>query len=219
MSTIIKERYYFIGEVEMGLTIIMGNMFSGKTSELIRRLKRYRVIGKKIVVINSSKDTRCPEEVLNTHDGIQFPCLKVEHISHCIVKESFCKAEIVAIDEAQFFVNLKEFVEMCLFLKKSVILAGLDGDYKQRKFGEIIDCIPIASDVVKLSDLCMDCKDGTPGPFTKRIVQSEDLELVGGNDMYKAVCRRHLKPTDVKDKNNSFLQAAFEKAMDSRMVE
>jgi|TARA_Y100000389_G_C17264906_1_gene414933 thymidine kinase len=219
MSTIIKERYYFIGEVEMGLTIIMGNMFSGKTSELIRRLKRYRVIGKKIVVINSSKDTRCPEEVLNTHDGIQFPCLKVEHISHCIVKESFCKAEIVAIDEAQFFVNLKEFVEMCLFLKKSVILAGLDGDYKQRKFGEIIDCIPIASDVVKLSALCMDCKDGTPGPFTKRIVQSEDLELVGGNDMYKAVCRRHLKPTDVKDKNNSFLQAAFEKAMDSRMVE
>jgi|TARA_B000000477_G_C6078700_1_gene222173 thymidine kinase len=219
MSTIIKERYYFIGEVEMGLTIIMGNMFSGKTSELIRRLKRYRVIGKKIVVINSSKDTRCPEEVLNTHDGIQFPCLKVEHISHCIVKESFCKAEIVAIDEAQFFENLKEFVEMCLFLKKSVILAGLDGDYKQRKFGEIIDCIPIASDVVKLSALCMDCKDGTPGPFTKRIVQSEDLELVGGNDMYKAVCRRHLKPTDVKDKNNSFLQAAFEKAMDSRMVE
>jgi len=203
----------------MGLTIIMGNMFSGKTSELIRRLKRYRVIGKKIVVINSSKDTRCPEEVLNTHDGIQFPCLKVQHISHCITSESFCNAEIVAIDEAQFFENLKEFVEMCLFLKKSVILAGLDGDYKQRKFGEIIDCIPIASDVVKLSALCMDCKDGTPGPFTKRIVQNEDLELVGGKDMYKAVCRRHLKSVDVKDKNNSFLQAAFEKAMDSRMVE
>ena len=142
----------------MGLTIIMGNMFSGKTSELIRRLKRYRIIGKKIVVINSSKDTRSPEDMLKTHDGVEFPCLKVAHISHCVIQESFCDADIVAIDEAQFFTNLKDFVEMCLFLNKSVIMAGLDGDYKQRKFGEVIDCIPLASDVVKLSALCMDCK-------------------------------------------------------------
>jgi len=176
----------------MGLTIIMGNMFSGKTSELIRRLKRYNVIGKKIVVINSSKDTRSPDEVLKTHDGVQFPCLKINHISECIITDEFCKAEIVAIDEAQFFINLKEFVEMCLFLGKSVILTGLDGDYQQNKFGEILDCIPMASDVVKLSALCMDCRNGTPGPFTKRIVKSDALELVGGTDMYKAVCRTHL---------------------------
>ena len=176
----------------MGLTIIMGNMFSGKTSELIRRLKRYRIIGKKIVVINSSKDTRSPEEMLKTHDGIEFPCIKVEHISHCIVKQTFCDADIVAVDEAQFFPDLKQFVEMCLFLDKSVILAGLDGDYKQRKFGELIDCIPMASDVMKLSALCMDCKNGTPGPFTKRIIESDDLEIVGGKDVYKAVCRKHL---------------------------
>jgi thymidine kinase len=183
----------------MGLTIIMGNMFSGKTSELIRRLKRYRIIGKKIVVINSTKDTRSPEEVLKTHDGIEFPCIKVGHISHCIVKQSFCDAEIVAIDEAQFFKNLKDFVDMCLFLGKSVILAGLDGDYQQKKFGEVLDCIPMASDVVKLSALCMDCRNGTPGPFTKRIVQSDELELVGGKDMYKAVCRRHLESMDIEN--------------------
>jgi thymidine kinase len=176
----------------MGLTIIMGNMFSGKTSELIRRLKRYKVIGKKIVVINSSKDTRSSEEVLKTHDGVEFPCLKVPHVSHCIIKESFCNADIVAIDEVQFFTQLRDFVQMCLFLKKSVIIAGLDGDYKQQKFGEILDCIPMADDVVKLSALCMDCKDGTPGPFTKRIIENQVLELVGGKDMYKAVCRKHI---------------------------
>lgn len=176
----------------MGLTIIMGNMFSGKTSELIRRLKRYKIIGKKIVVINSAKDTRSPDEVLKTHDGVRFPCLKVNHISECIITDEFCKAEIVAVDEAQFFANLKEFVDMCLFLDKSVIITGLDGDYQQNKFGEILDCIPVASDVVKLSALCMDCKNGTPGPFTKRIVKSDALELVGGTDMYKAVCRKHL---------------------------
>lgn len=181
----------------MGLTIIMGNMFSGKTSELIRRLKRYKVIGKRIVVINSTKDTRSSEEVLKTHDGVQFPCLKVNHISHCVVHETFCNAEIIAIDEAQFFLNLKDFVQMCLFLGKSVIMAGLDGDYKQQKFGEVLDCIPMASDVVKLSALCMDCRNGTPGPFTKRIVKSDKLELVGGSESYKAVCRRHLESMNV----------------------
>ena len=176
----------------MGLTIIMGNMFSGKTSELIRRLKRYKIIGKKIVVINSSKDTRSPDEVLKTHDGVQFDCLKVDHISHVIIRQEFCDADIVAVDEAQFFTNLKDFVDMCLFLDKSVILVGLDGDYKQQKFGEILDCIPVASDVVKLSALCMKCMNGTPGPFTKRIIDNDKLELVGGSDMYIAVCRKHL---------------------------
>ena len=91
----------------MGLTIIMGNMFSGKTSELIRRLKRYKIIGKKIVVINSAKDTRSPDEVLKTHDGVRFPCLKVNHISERIITDEYSKAEIVAVDEAQFFANLK----------------------------------------------------------------------------------------------------------------
>jgi len=170
----------------------MGNMFSGKTSELIRRLKRYKIIGKKIVVINSSKDTRSPDEVLKTHDDVRFDCLKVDHISHVIIRQEFCDAEIIAIDEAQFFVDLKQFVEMCLILGKSVILTGLDGDYRQKKFGEILDCIPMASDVVKLSALCMRCMDGTPGPFTKRTVDSDSVELVGGSDMYIAVCRKHL---------------------------
>jgi thymidine kinase len=151
------------------------------------------------VVINSAKDTRSPEEVLKTHDGIEFPCIKVGHISHCIVKQSFCDAEIVAIDEAQFFKNLKDFVDMCLFLGKSVILAGLDGDYQQKKFGEVFGLYPNGERCREALALCMDCRNGTPGPFTKRIVQSDELELVGGKDMYKAVCRRHLESMDVKD--------------------
>ena len=81
---------------------------------------------------------------------------------------------------------------MCLFLKKTIILAGLDADYKQEKFGEILDCIPVADSVTKLSALCMRCKDGTPGPFTKRIVDTKELELVGGCETYEAVCRHHL---------------------------
>jgi len=176
----------------MGLSIIMGNMFSGKTSELIRRLKRLKVIGKNILVVNSAKDTRSPEQVLKTHDNVKFNCLKVYDLFEIINKPEFDEADIVAIDEAQFFPRLKKFVECCLHMNKSVILAGLDADSFQCKFGEILDCVPLACDVTKLSALCMCCNDGTPGPFTKRTVEDKTLELIGGSDMYIAVCREHL---------------------------
>ncbi len=176
----------------MGLSIIMGNMFSGKTSELIRRLKRLKVIGKEVMIVNSAKDTRSPEEVLKTHDNVKFNCHKVYDLFDIIDTDEFERADIIAIDEAQFFPRLKKFIEGCLYLEKSIIIAGLDGDCFQRKFGELIDCIPLASDVTKLSALCMYCNDGTPGPFTKRIVKDKTLELIGGSDMYEAVCHNHL---------------------------
>ena len=176
----------------MSLSIIMGNMFSGKTSELIRRLKRLKVTDKNIIVVNSAKDTRSPDEVLKTHDNVHFDCHKVHDLFSLEERPAFQNADIVAIDEGQFFPRLKKFVEFCLFLKKDVILAGLDADSFQRKFGELIDCIPLACDVTKLSALCMTCSNGTPGPFTKRIVSDLKLELIGGRDMYEAVCRKHL---------------------------
>lgn len=176
----------------MSLSIIMGNMFSGKTSELIRRLKRLKVIGKKILVINSGKDTRCSDEVLKTHDNVKFNCHKVFDLFDIIDTADFEEADVIAIDESQFFPRLKKFVEMCFYYKKSIILAGLDADSFQRKFGELLDCVPLACEVTKLSALCMCCNDGTPGPFTKRIVNDTKLELIGGSDKYIATCRYHL---------------------------
>ena len=176
----------------MGLSIIMGNMFSGKTSELIRRLKRLKVIGKNILVVNSAKDTRSPDEVLKTHDNVKFNCLKVYDIFEVLKPVEFDEADVIAIDEAQFFPKLRRFVECCLLVNKSVILAGLDADSFQQKFGELIDCIPLACEVTKLSALCMHCNNGVSGPFTKRIVDDQRLELIGGSDMYEAVCRDHL---------------------------
>jgi len=170
----------------------MGNMFSGKTSELIRRLKRLKVIDKQILVVNSAKDTRSPEEVLKTHDNVKFNCFKVYDLYDLMDKSAFEDAEIIAIDEAQFFSNLKKFVESCLDMGKDVILAGLDGDAFQRKWGELLDCIPMATEVTKLSALCMRCGNGNMGPFTKRTVENTELELIGGSDMYEAVCQKHL---------------------------
>ena len=172
----------------MSLKIIMGNMFSGKTTELVRRLKRYEVIGKRILVINSSKDTRCLEHVLRTHDNMKFDCIKTDDLNEL----NYQDVDVIAIDEAQFFIGLKVFVEKVLKRGKTIILTGLDGDYKQEKIGEILDCIPLADKVFKLSAMCMECMDGTHGPFTKRIVNSDKVELIGGTEMYRAVCRKHL---------------------------
>jgi thymidine kinase len=177
----------------MSLDIIMGNMFSGKTSELIRQLKRYRIIGSKILVINSSQDTRSNEEVLKTHDNVTFKCLKTNSLLSILKEPLFHEAEVIAIDEAQFFVNLKAFTEECLLQNKNVLMAGLDGDYKQRKFGEMLDCIPMADTVKKLKALCTKCNNGTLGPFTVRTVSNQDLILVGDTDMYTARCRKHLE--------------------------
>lgn len=176
----------------MGLSIIMGNMFSGKTSELIRRLKRLKILGKSILVVNSAKDTRSPDEVLKTHDNVKFNCHKVLELQNLVGIPDFRDVDVVAIDEAQFFNDLKKFVEYCLKVNKSVIIAGLDGDAFQRKWGQLLDCVPIASEVIKLSALCICCNDGTTGPFTKRTVDNTELELIGGSDMYIAVCQKHL---------------------------
>jgi thymidine kinase len=189
-NTHIKNTILFYGE--MSVSVIIGNMFSGKTSELIRRLKRYKIIGKRVLVVNCAKDTRSPEEVVKTHDGITFECIKTKTLNEIIHKNTFKDAEIIAVDEAQFFSDLRRFCELCLSKNKSVLLAGLDGDYRQRKFGTLIDCIPMADEVVKLSALCMDCMDGTPGPFTKRTIESDELELIGDKDIYKSVCIKHL---------------------------
>ena len=170
------------------LELIIGNMFSGKSTELTRRIKRHKVVGRTVLVVDSVRDTRDPDDVVKTHDSEKMTCLKTDNLIDCLNTTS----SVIAVDEAQFFTGLRDFVEQALAMGKHVILAGLDGDFQQMKFGEILDIIPLADEVVKLTALCMDCLDGTPGPFTKRIVHSTEQELVGSADIYKAVCRNHI---------------------------
>jgi thymidine kinase len=171
------------------LEIIIGGMFSGKTSEMIRRLKRFKAIKKSILVINSTKDTRSQHEVLQTHDGVTFDCVKTDYLVDVELT-----ASVIAIDETQFFKGLRPFVERALANKKHVILAGLDGDYRQQIFGELLSVIPLADRVDKLTALCMVCADGTEGPFSKRLSSDTCQELVGNDASYMAVCRGHLLP-------------------------
>ena len=103
--------------------------------------------------------------------------------------QDFIDADIIGIDEAQFFSDLKYFILKAEKTNKIIIIAGLDGDFKRNPFGQILECIPLCDNVIKLSAMCMESKDGTPGIFTKRIIKSNKQTLIGAQDSYVAVCR------------------------------
>jgi thymidine kinase len=174
------------------LEIIMGCMFSGKSTELIRRLKRWKAICNNVLVINSSKDTRSGEQVLKTHDGVTFDCIKTLNLLNIYNEPVFRNAAIIGIDEGQFFDDIENFTRLAISLNKHVIIASLDGDSSQQVFGNTLNLIPLADDVDKLKALCMECNDGTLAPFTKRNFKGGGQEMVGSNDIYTAVCREHL---------------------------
>ena len=181
----------------MSLEIIVGPMFSGKSSYAISYIRRQQFIGKKILVVKPQIDNRYSQDaVLVSHNKEQIPCMLWDineplNTSLPYFRESDC----IVIEEAQFFKGLKNGITWLLRAhKKNIVLIGLDGDAYQKKFGEILDCIPWANRVVKLEALCCVCRDGTPAPFTKRIgeANSETQICVGGQDMYQAVCLNHL---------------------------
>ncbi len=173
------------------LQIIMGPMFSGKSTELIRIIREYKFIEADILVVKHSLDcSRYSKSHLCTHDHQKEDCLTISKLEELKDNDDFIQADVVFIEEAQFFENLYNFVSNNLNTK-SFVIAGLDGDFKRNPFGDILRLIPLADKVKKLNALCKFCKDGTEAPFTKRLVISDEQHLVGGSDSYASVCRKH----------------------------
>jgi thymidine kinase len=177
------------------LGIILGPMFSGKTTRLIQLYKTRSYIGKKIVVINYSGDTRYHETMLSTHDRIMIPCLFVENLREMWENpenphwKEIHEADTILINEGQFFKHLFHSVlEMVEKERKEVFICGLDGDFKRSVFGELLQLIPYCDSVEKLNSLCANCRDGTPGLFSHRI-SSEEAQIVVGSDNYQPLCR------------------------------
>jgi len=190
------------------LEIIMGPMFSGKTSKLLEIYKQCKFCNIPVVVINYSEDTRYHNTMLSTHDKIMIPCIQVgTELGILYFNSVYCEsdteeqmekeekkrieileAEVILINEAQFFKDLKYVVKDALFNKKKVYLAGLDGDFKREKFGEILELIPYCDKITKLTSLCGLCKDGTPGIFSLRLTEEDQQRLIG-SDNYVPVCR------------------------------
>ena len=178
------------------LEIILGPMFSGKTTQLIQHYKKNTYIGKTVCVINYSDDTRYHDSMLSTHDKIMIPCIfagKLGDVDATLVQN----ANVIIINEGQFFEDLFEFVlEMVEEKNKSVYVCGLDGDFKRNKFGKMLDLIPYCNKVTKLNSLCSICKNGTHGIFSHRITK-ETFQVVIGSDNYQPLCRQCYKNQNI----------------------
>jgi len=177
----------------MSLEIIIGPMFAGKSSALLSRIRRSRAIGKNVMVITSSLDNRYSVQSVTSHDKDSIPAISVDSLVPCIKLPHFMHASLIIVEEAQFFSDLRWFVEDALHLKKNLVLCGLDGDTEAKPFGQILDCIPLADSVVKMTALCELCADGTPAIFTGlRILGSKDeIISVGAAEKYIPLCRKH----------------------------
>ena len=178
------------------ISIILGCMFSGKSTELVRRASRYRAMGISTLIINHINDTRTGLSV-QTHSGTKLRAIKFDRLMTLFEQNSnlgnICGVlTVIAIDEAHFFPDLLEFVkEVEKYNNKILIISGLDGDYKREPIGDILKLIPLCDDVVKLKALDMVDRDGSEAIFSKRIVKGEDQILVGAQESYIAVSRKN----------------------------
>ncbi|XP_043688782.1 thymidine kinase a-like [Telopea speciosissima] len=173
--------------------VIVGPMFAGKTTALLHRIQTESKNGRDVAIINSNKDTRYGLDSIVTHDGAKFPCWALSELSSFRQKfgvDAYEKLDVIGIDEAQFFEDLYDFCcEAADHDGKTVIVAGLDGDYLRRSFGSVLDIIPIADSVTKLTARCELC--GKRAFFTLRKTKDTQTELIGGADVYMPVCRQH----------------------------
>uniref|UniRef100_A0A2P2Q969 Thymidine kinase n=1 Tax=Rhizophora mucronata TaxID=61149 RepID=A0A2P2Q969_RHIMU len=173
--------------------VIVGPMFAGKTTTLLRRIQTEADHGRNAAIIKSNKDTRYGLDSIVSHDGVTLPCWALPNLSLFRQKfgaDAYNQLDVIGIDEAQFFEDLYEFCqEAADHDGKTLIVSGLDGDYLRRSFGSVLHIIPLADSVTKLSARCELC--GKRAFFTLRKTDETQTELIGGADIYMPVCRQH----------------------------
>lgn len=169
------------------IEVICGSMFSGKTEELIRRLKRARYANLKVEIFKPEIDTRYHETEIVSHNANAIPSTPVKSSLNILLMDN--GADVIGIDEAQFFDD--EIVYVCETLASRgvrVVVAGLDMDYLGKPFGPMPKLMAVAEFVTKVNAVCMVCGDIATHTFRK--VQSDALVMLGEHDSYEARCRR-----------------------------
>ncbi|CAN5523776.1 thymidine kinase [soil metagenome] len=173
------------------IEVVCGSMFSGKTEELIRRLKRATIARQKVAIFKPAVDTRFSANAVVSHDASEMPSIAVHHADEITPQAS--GATVVGIDEAQFF-GL-ELVEVCEDLARRgcrVLVAGLDQDYLGRPFEPMPQLMAVAEHVTKLHAVCVVC--GAPANHSQRIIPGNDRVLLGEKEAYEPRCRHHFRP-------------------------
>jgi thymidine kinase len=168
------------------LEIILGPMFSGKTTRLIELYQKFMTNSINVVAINYSLDTRYHDTMLSTHDKQLIPCIQCTDLSEIIGTSVVDNNSVILINEGQFFHDIYD-VTLLLVEKynKNVIICGLDGDFKRIKFGKLLDLLPFCDKVTKLHAIC-DC--GYPAIFSHRVTNETEQVIIGSSN-YKPLCR------------------------------
>jgi len=166
------------------LEVILGPMFSGKTTAL---LNQYYLNDENTVAINYSGDTRYHESKLSTHDLKMIHCINSNELLPLITNDEILQSKVLLINEGQFFPDLIQFVSNMVDLhKKTIYVCGLDADFQRNKFGGILDLIPICDKVTKLNGKCNDCDNHSI--FSYRL-STEEEQVVIGSSNYIPLCR------------------------------
>ena len=177
---------HFKGQRNGWIEVICGSMFSGKTEELIRRLKRAAIANQKVITFKPRLDTRYAEEEVVSHDQNSIASTAIEKSERILkLAEGF---SVVGIDEAQFFDPALPVVSQDLAMRgKRVIIAGLDMDFKGRPFGPMPHLLAVAEYITKVHAICQHC--GNLATHSYRLVDDDDTIVLGEKERYEARCR------------------------------
>ncbi len=174
------------------IEIVCGPMFSGKSEELIRRLRRARIARKRVQVFKPTMDNRYSLDEIVSH-GDQRMKSEVVNSAKEILQKLDWRSQVVGVDVSNFFgPDILEVTAQIADAGKQVIVAGLDTDFMGRPFPPMPDLLCLAESITKTLAICMRC--GNPAKHTQRLVESDDLIVVGAAGMYEARCRRCFEP-------------------------
>ena len=174
------------------IEVIAGSMFSGKSEELIRRLRRAKIARQKVQVFKPTIDERYSRDHIVSHSEMRHESSTVETATELLSKVEK-ETEVVGIDEGQFFENdLVAVANELAGRGMRVIIAGLDQDYTGKPFEPMPQLLAIAEYITKTHAICVRC--GQPANYSQRTFESEERVAVGAGGMYEARCRRHFVP-------------------------
>jgi thymidine kinase len=175
------------------IEVIVGSMFSGKSEELIRRLRRAQIARQRVQIFKPAVDTRYADDHIVSHSELRIPSERANGASDLVSKVN-ADTEVVGIDEGQFFdAGLPAACAALALRGVRVIVAGLDQDYLGKPFEPMPQLLAIAEYITKTRAICMVC--GNPANHTQRLVQSTDRVLIGATGTYEARCRHCFDPT------------------------
>ncbi|GMT22039.1 hypothetical protein PFISCL1PPCAC_13336, partial [Pristionchus fissidentatus] len=188
------------------ISVILGPMFSGKTTELLRLHERHVRAHKKCLLVKFAGDTRYDKDCVATHDrkfgsGATLKATRLAEVSDRLLDKDI---EVVSIDEGQFFEDLEHFVTLLAHEGKIVYIAVLNGDFTKKPFPQVSLVMPHADEVTLLKAVC-EC--GLDALFSFRVTTDKKVVVIGGEDSYKAVCRdcyeKNLNVRDAFDENKT----------------